>query len=322
MNEKLKTFLAALAGGVIAIALTHTVIALADGNPTTDQVPKLIPYQGTLEKDGAGVTGQVQMTFTLYDGPSATTPAWTEQQTVSVYAGRFLAMLGSASATSASSLALVLTNADDLYLAVTLNTASGDVALANRQRFLPVPYSMWTTAATSFKVSTLDAPSGTAMCVNCVARTAVQVGGTLNLRAWDLAFTPWDTAARGDGGRALSLTASDTLTVNFAGDFAGGVRIEGAVAMPGSVTVGTTLSVGVSPKECSGGAWDCVCPTGRYAISGGYMCPSGSTGVMSYPTPDPQSGSSAWTGWHATCQNTSGTEVKPSSVWVICSKIN
>ena len=56
MNEKLKTFLAALAGGVIAIALTHTVIALADGNPTTDQVPKLIPYQGTLEKDGAGVT--------------------------------------------------------------------------------------------------------------------------------------------------------------------------------------------------------------------------------------------------------------------------
>jgi hypothetical protein len=282
----------------------------------------VIPYQGTLEKDGAGVTGQVQMTFKVYDGALASTPAWTEVLPVEVYAGRFQALLGSTSTTSGTNLAQAINNADDLYLGVSVTTGTGEVPLSNRQRFLPVPYSMWTTASTNFKVNAIDAPSGTTMCVNCVAKNGVQVGGNLNLRAWDLAFTPWDTAARGDGGRALSMTAGDMLTVNFAGDFAGGVRIEGAVAMPGSLTVGTKLSADVTAKQCSGGAWDCVCPSGRFAISGGFMCPAGSAGVMSYPTPDPQSGSGDWTGWHAACQNTSGVETRPSSVWVMCSKIN
>ena len=107
--------------------------------------------------------------------------------------------------------------------------------------------------------------------------------------------------------------------MNFNGDFAGGVRVDGAVNLPGNVVVGTTRSVDVVAHHCDGGAWDCVCPAGNYTMSGGFMCPDHTSGVMSYPTPDPQYG--YMTGWHATCQNTSGTEVQPSTVWVMCARI-
>ncbi len=321
MKDHFRTFAIALGSSLATAMLVGSLTALADGNPSTDQVPKLIPYQGTLEKDGTGVTGQVPMTFSLYDGSAATTTAWTEKQTVNVFAGRFLAMLGSTSASSATNLAKVITNADDVYLAVTLNTGSGDVPLSYRQRFLPTPYSLWTTASTNFKVNAIDAPSGVPLTLNAGTKTEVQVGGNLRLKGYDVTFSPWDTAPRGDGGRAMVQDVGDTLALNFNGDFAGGVRVDGAVNLPGNVVVGTTLSVDVVAHHCDGGAWDCGCPTGRYAISGGYMCPGGSTGVMSYPTPNPQSGSPGMKGWHATCQNTSGTEVMPSTVWVMCSRI-
>ena len=321
MIDHPKTLAIAIGSSVATALLVTALTAYADGNPSTDQVPKLIPYQGTLEKDGTGVTGQVPMTFSLFDGSAATTAAWTEKQTVNVFAGRFLAMLGATSATSATNLAKTLTNADDVYLAVTLNTGSGDVPLSNRQRFLPTPYSLWTTASTNFKTNSVDAPSGVPLTLNAGTKTEVQVGGNLRLRGYDVTFSPLDAGPRGDGGRAVVQDTGDTLALNFNGDFAGGVRVDGAVNVPGNLTVGTSLSVNVTAKQCSGGAWDCVCPTGRHAISGGFICAAGSTGVMSYPTPNPQSGTGDWTGWHATCQNTSGTEVKPSSVWVMCSRI-
>ncbi len=181
MDEKLKTLLSAFAGGVIALAFVHAVTALADGNPATDQVPKLIPYQGTLEKDGTGVTGQVPMTFSLFDGSAATTAAWTEKQTVNVFGGRFLALLGSTTADSATNLAKAISNADDLYLMVTLTTGSGDVPLSNRQRFLPVPYALWTTAATDFKVGhNLTVGGAATITGTLIANGDVAVIGNLN----------------------------------------------------------------------------------------------------------------------------------------------
>ena len=324
MNEKLKTILAAVAGCAIVLSFASTHTALADGNPATDQVPRLVPYQGTLEKDGVAVTGQVQMTFGIFDGATSTTPAWTEKLAVNVYSGRFMALLGSTTVASATNLAKAIANADDLYLRVTLNNASGDVALSNRQRFLPTPFAIWATASTNLQATSINAPTGNPLTLNNTTKTEVQVGGNIRLKGYDVTLSPWDSGPRGDGGRALVLDTGDTLAVNFSGDFAGGVRMEGAVKMTGSLTVptatvSTRLDVGVVAHHCDGGAWDCVCPAGNYTMSGGFMCPDHTSGVMSYPTPDPQYG--YMTGWHATCQNTSGTEVQPSTVWVMCARI-
>ncbi len=54
---------AGIAGG---IAVGVSVVAVADGDSTTDTVPRVIPYQGVLEIDGGGYNGEVPMTFAIY----------------------------------------------------------------------------------------------------------------------------------------------------------------------------------------------------------------------------------------------------------------
>ena len=153
MKAQLKTFLTALGGGLVAMVLALGVNAIADSNPSTDQTPKLIPYHGTLEKDGHGLNGAVKLHFRVFDGKAATKPVWDEILDVTAYNGKFTALLGSSDTAHAQDLTKVITDADDLYLGVSIVKAdSTEIALSNRQRFLPVPYAMWTTASTDFKV--------------------------------------------------------------------------------------------------------------------------------------------------------------------------
>jgi hypothetical protein len=267
MSDSKKTFLAALAGGFVAMVFASGMTAWADGNPGTDGVPRVIPYQGTLEKDGAGVTGQVQMTFRIFDGAGASTAAWTEVLPVEIYAGRFQALLGSTSTTSGTNLAKAINNADDLYLGVSVTTGTGEVPLSNRQRFLPVPYAMWSTAATDFKVGknlTVDGTAGVsgaltvggtagvtgalkvggslnttitnqaiegspALLLNSTNKADVVTGGKLRVMGYDFEFDPLDDSVRGDGGRALVLNGGEVLTLNFEGDFSGGTRVQGDI---------------------------------------------------------------------------------------------
>ncbi|MFH1808550.1 MAG: hypothetical protein ABIJ09_07390 [Pseudomonadota bacterium] len=140
--------------------------ALADGDPANDDVVSLFPYTGTLEKDGVGLSEELQIKFTLYDGSSANpdAPIWYETQTVQVYHGRFTALLGlcdqnpAASACplqdpDAASIADVIRNADDLQLGVELYPDQVPVLLQSRKRFLPVPYAVWTRAASDLQVA-------------------------------------------------------------------------------------------------------------------------------------------------------------------------
>jgi hypothetical protein len=70
---------------------------IASGAQAT--VPELIPVQGVLTDDlGEFVDGSTAMTFTLYNAVDATTPIWTEDQTVDVDEGFFTAYLGSVTA--------------------------------------------------------------------------------------------------------------------------------------------------------------------------------------------------------------------------------
>ena len=247
MSERIKTMLIALTGGLFSAIVVLGVSAIADNNPGTDNVPKLIPYNGTLEKDGHVINDAVKLHFRIFDGKDAQNPVWEEQLTVQVYHGRFTALLGSSSPESSANLAKVINNADDLYLGIGVVTSSGEVQLSNRQRFLPVPYALWTTASTDFKVGhdlTVshnisaggDASVGGALSVagNTTLEDDLTINGT------DLVFSP--TQDRGNGGRALVHHFDDTLVINFGKDFSGGIRMEGNVKMEGDVKMEGTVT--------------------------------------------------------------------------------
>ena len=149
MKTKWQFVALALSCALAVNILFAAIQAMADGDPTTDNVPKLIPYQGTLEKDGRVVNGDVQMTFRIYDGLESEQPSWTEAQSVTVYAGRFSVLLGATTTQSSQTLTQIVTNADELYLAVALAQEEGEIQLANRQRFLPAPFALWAMSSAS-----------------------------------------------------------------------------------------------------------------------------------------------------------------------------
>jgi hypothetical protein len=268
MNETLKLFVTGFVGAVTAFVMFVGVQAVADGNPATDTVPRLVHYTGTLERDGAAVNGTIAMTFRVYDG---STEVWSETQNVQVYAGRFSVLLGSTSAQKATALETAIDNADDLYLGITLATDAGDVALTNRQRFTPAPMALWTTAATNFKVAgqvnggltvsgsdndgtvailklkngdqTLladgnEVDSNGTLYLNGNSKYGVIAGGDLRMRGTDFTIVPNDPAPRGDGGRALVQDTNEVLVVNYGADFAGGTRVASNLNVTGSVESG------------------------------------------------------------------------------------
>jgi len=316
-----------LACGLLAAVLAAPQAALADGLANTDTVPRLVHYEGTLEKDGAAVTGDQPMIFRIFDGAN---PVWNESQTVKVYAGRFSVLLGSTSATSASNLASTISAADDLYLGVALVVDGSEVTLTNRQRFTPVPFSLWTTSTATLKV-----------------------GANIEISGTDVKFQPH--AERGDGGRALVHGTNDTLTLNYNGDFSGGVTIgdppdpstskslyvngpthvsgvlsaagevqaqgglyvtgaadvSGAATVGGNLTVSGTAKLGLTVKNCPG-TGTCVCPAGTTIIGGGGDCGGSAFLHESYPV-------AAENRWQVYC-NQNGA-VAPDGSYAICARI-
>lgn len=122
--------------------------ANADGNPATDSVPRVVPYQGTLSRDGDPVTGSVALRFTLWDGEAQ---VWTEDHEVLASAGRFSVLLGSVSPVEST-----LRSADALDLSVTVLNGPGpedDVALTGRQRFVSAPLALWAASAADVDVA-------------------------------------------------------------------------------------------------------------------------------------------------------------------------
>ncbi|MBM4373144.1 MAG: hypothetical protein FJ098_15930, partial [Deltaproteobacteria bacterium] len=156
MKDTLLVMGGAAAGTLAVAALLLGLRASADGLQTSSQVPKLLAWHGTLEKDGAAVDGTVQMTFALLDGAAATTPAWSEVQSVPVFGGRFSVLLGATSAAKQDALAATVRAADDLYLRVSVLDGESWVPLSSPTRFVPVPYSHWTMAGTDISANGVD----------------------------------------------------------------------------------------------------------------------------------------------------------------------
>ncbi|MEL6181763.1 MAG: hypothetical protein AAFS10_22580 [Myxococcota bacterium] len=151
--------------------------ALADGDPATDNVPRLIPYQGTLESDGQPVhavgPNALDIRFALFDGPEATEPVYIQDMTVEVFSGRFTATIGPTDIHGVS-VQEVVAAADDLYLGLTfLNNVEDpedDMVLSNRQRIHATPYAMWSSTATNLTVANRLTVGG-----------ALNVGGSLRV---------------------------------------------------------------------------------------------------------------------------------------------
>ncbi|MEL6180887.1 MAG: hypothetical protein AAFS10_18145, partial [Myxococcota bacterium] len=147
-------------GALLGAFLTTVWSAFADGDPATDNVPRMLPYQGVLELNGEPVHAAGEdalwIQFAIYDGPDAPMPVYTQRKRIEVFSGRFTTTLGEIG-DEGESLVDVIQAADDLRLGMTmLNDPADDgddVALTNRQQLMATPYALWTTSATNIAVA-------------------------------------------------------------------------------------------------------------------------------------------------------------------------
>lgn len=104
-------------------------------NQTSNSLPLVIPYQGTLSKDSQPFNGTQTMTFKLYTSPTDGIPRWTSNpRNVEVVGGKFAVTLGDSNDTIQQ-----LSPADfrrpSIYISVTIDNAE----LLPRQRIAPAP---------------------------------------------------------------------------------------------------------------------------------------------------------------------------------------
>ncbi|MBN1946793.1 MAG: tail fiber protein [Bradymonadales bacterium] len=118
--------------------------------------PQVIPYDGVLELHGLGVSGIVNMRFTLDDVPAVdreTGFLWQDVYEVAVTAGRFSVLLGSH---ETMPLPAEVFEVDELYLVVDIDVDQTEVVewlgLTNAQRIVPVPYAYRTAESRDFVI--------------------------------------------------------------------------------------------------------------------------------------------------------------------------
>lgn len=241
---RFESLAASLASSLLTAALFVAVTAVADGDPTTDTVPRVIPYTGSLERDGAPVTllgdAAPWMRFDLTSGPAEGAPVVYSQVTqVPVHGGRFTVMLGP-TGTGGVSLATAVAAADSLHMRMTLlgdpAVPGDDIALAGAQQVLMAPFAMWATDATDFSVARDLTVARDAF----VGRNLETVG---NVEAGSLDV---NGAARLAGTAAVTgaLTAASSLTVTGTTTLNGATRLNGDISDENSaVTINDGLNV-------------------------------------------------------------------------------
>lgn len=211
-TRTLRTLLAPIALFALTAAATAiTSPARADGDPTTDDVPRMLPYQGVLERDGVPVEAAgenaLHLLFALYDGAGAEAPIYTQALVVEVFTGRFTATIGPVGLGPDGQerpIDALFAAADDLYLGMTLlgdpDDPEDDVPLANRQRIYATPYAMWSTSATNLSVAG-HARVGGDLAVTGAARVdgGLRVAGPVELPAGSLGLDALDPATVGEG---------------------------------------------------------------------------------------------------------------------------
>jgi len=110
---------------------------------------------------------------------------------------------------------------------------------------------------------------------NLQVNGSANINGTATVNGFSMNFNGADFNMRynprGDGGRALVHDGGDTLAINYAGDFAGGVRIDGNVTVTGRITAngGIAGAGGVAGESGCPGGW---AGFGDTCIAGNWGC--------------------------------------------------
>lgn len=151
------TLLAFVTTAAAALAATWALRAEADGDPTTDALPRVIPYEGTLALDGVPVDGPIDLRVRLYDGPDeGASQVFVEEHSaalgraVDVASGRFYLALG-----RYADLAAPILDAEALWLALEVKAPGSStwIALSGRQRIVPQAWSLWAASSTDMRVA-------------------------------------------------------------------------------------------------------------------------------------------------------------------------
>lgn len=127
-----------------------------DGDPATDNIQRVVPYDGVLDLDGAGYNGLVDVIFTLYDSADGGEAVWTEtwsadeERAITITGGRFSVNLG-----TFEDIETVIADAGQVYLGlqIKLPEAEAYTTLSGRQRLNPVPYALWGAQASNLTVA-------------------------------------------------------------------------------------------------------------------------------------------------------------------------
>lgn len=162
MNKQNKTMMLAICVS-LAIGAMMPVVAYELGQNEsermTNNVPRVIPFTGQYSKAGQPHTGQVPMSFRLYDSTTSNVALWTgSDRTVDVKDGVFSVVLGDGN--DAQTIPNEVFGNAAIYLEIVVQ----GTALTPRQRLAPAPQAVY--AAESARASRLKStqlPSGVQM---------------------------------------------------------------------------------------------------------------------------------------------------------------
>lgn len=265
-----------IAGVMAGIALTvgGTVWAVADGNPATDNVRRVVPYDGILERDGLAVHGPHSLRFALYSTDEAAggtlpdTPLWSEEWSnlgsksctaadcrVTVRTGRFSVQLG-----RHADIMPTIQNADDVCIAISVRGPSAWVPLGGCQHIVPAPHALWAASGSNPHIA------GALTVVGQLEAGSVRTTGAVNAGSVEATGTVRAATVLGTnavGGGTISASGLVTGPIVYGSNYVRAVN--GYRVGNGGVYRGNTrpTSNDLGLYSSTSGAWN------RYVTNGG-----------------------------------------------------
>jgi hypothetical protein len=222
----------------VSLLSASPVLADNDGNNATQNIPRVVPYDGVIDFDGSGYNGLLDIVFTLYDAADGDGAVWTEEwsaeqgRAVTATGGRFSVNLG-----TYQSIESVIADAGNVYLGIALTVPDAEeyTALSGRQRLNPVPYALWTTRATTLEVAdTLTVNGATLLNGGLTVQNGLSLGTLL--------------VSDGEAYQSAIRFADNRLQIGLEGQFGDGINMPHDVQMNNAtilddLTIGDDLTV-------------------------------------------------------------------------------
>lgn len=238
MRRQRDILFGAVLGAVVGVVGLRVAPGVAQSIDTaTDNLPRVIAYDGTLAFEGEEVDGAVDLRFALYDKDDFA--LWSEElEDVAVADGRFSVLLGEESSLSAAVL-----QSGSIYLGVEMKPegTSDWIALEGRQMLAAAPRAMWAANASDLTTSGSLTVAGAASFTATSTATAL---GDLVIPKAAATFSLGSTggphgiafADPGEAGAQLVFrTSANKLVLEGTNDLSDGTDVFAAATSDGSV---------------------------------------------------------------------------------------